>query len=148
MDIYLALSNVIFTPEINSVCKIYKTKVAPTKSYGKKIGKHLSLNAGKHLSLNALKLKPTFYNIHTYTHFKKYLNQDQIIEYIQDGRLFGFVECDIEVPAHLKEYFSEMTPILKNVNVCLDDVGELMQEYAKEHSIKDVLVVYNWVLFW
>ena len=25
----------------------------------------------------------------TYTHFKKYLNQDQIIEYIQDGRLFG-----------------------------------------------------------
>ena len=62
----------------------------------------------------------------TYTHFKKYLNQDQIVEYIQDGRLLGFVECDIEVPGHLKEYFSEMTPILKNVKVCLDDVGELM----------------------
>ena len=31
-----------------------------------------------------------------------------------------------------------MTPIFKNVNVCLDDVGEFMQEYAKEHSIKDV----------
>ena len=74
----------------------------------------------------------------TYTHFKKYLNQDQIIHYIQDGRLFGFVECDIEVPDHLKEYFSEMTPIFKNVNVRLDDVGEFMQEYAKEHSIKDV----------
>ena len=74
----------------------------------------------------------------TYTRFKKYLNQDQIIEYIQDGRLFGFVECDIEVPAHLKEYFSEMTPIFKNVNVCLDDKGEFMQEYTKEHSIKDV----------
>ena len=54
-------------------------------------------------------------------------------------KLFNmFVECDIEVPDHLKEYFSEMTPILKNVDICLDDIGELMQNYAKEHSIKDV----------
>ena len=75
----------------------------------------------------------------THTHFKKYLTQDQIIQYIKDGHLFGFVECDIEVPDHLKEYFSEMTPILKNVDVCLDDVGEFMQNYAKKpHSIKDV----------
>ena len=72
----------------------------------------------------------------TLTHFKKYLSQDQIIKYIRDGHLFGFVECDIEVPDQLKEYFSEMTPILKNVDVCLDDVGEFMQEYAKQHNIK------------
>ena len=52
--------------------------------------------------------------------------------------MFGFVECDIEVPDHLKEYFSEMTPVFKNVDVCLDDVGEFMQEYAKQHNIKDV----------
>ena len=71
----------------------------------------------------------------TFTHFKKYLSQDQIIKY---GHLFGFVECDIEVPDHLKEYFSEMTPILKNVDICLDDVGEFMQEYAKQQNIKDV----------
>ena len=44
----------------------------------------------------------------------------------------------MEVLDHLKEYFLEMTPIFKNVNVCLDDVGEFMQEYAKEHFIKDV----------
>ena len=62
----------------------------------------------------------------TFTHFKKYLTQDQIIQYIKDGHLFGFVECDIEVPEHLKEYFSEMTPIFKNVDVCLDHVGEVM----------------------
>ena len=31
-----------------------------------------------------------------------------------------------------------MTPILKYVNVCLNDVGEFMQNYAKEHNIKDV----------
>ena len=74
----------------------------------------------------------------TFTHFKKYLSQDQIIKYIQDGHLFGFVECDIEVPDHLKEYFSEMTPIFKNTEVSLKDIGEFMQEYAKQHNIKDV----------
>ena len=34
--------------------------------------------------------------------------------------------------------FAEMTPIFKNVDVSLDDVGEFVQQYAKEHSIKDV----------
>ena len=52
--------------------------------------------------------------------------------------MFGFVECDIEVPDQLKEYFSEMTPIFKNVDACLDDAGEFMQEYAKQHNIQDV----------
>ena len=52
--------------------------------------------------------------------------------------MFGFVECDTEVPDHLRDHFSEMTPIFKNVDVCLDDIGEFMQNYAKEHSIKDV----------
>ena len=66
------------------------------------------------------------------------MSQDQIIKYIQDGHLLSFVECDIEVPDHLKEYFSEMTPILKNVDVCLDDVGEFMQAYVKQQNIKDV----------
>ena len=74
----------------------------------------------------------------TFTHFKKYLSQDQIIKYIQDGHLFGFVECDIEVPDHFEEYFLEMTPIFKNVDVCLDDVRKFMQEYAKRQNIKDV----------
>ena len=31
-----------------------------------------------------------------------------------------------------------MTPIFKNVDVYLDDIGEFMQNYAKELSIKDV----------
>ena len=74
----------------------------------------------------------------TYTHFRKCLTQDQIILYIQDGHLFGFVECDTEAPDHLRDHFSEITLIFKNVDVCLDDVGECMQQYAKDHPIIDV----------
>ena len=51
--------------------------------------------------------------------------------------MFGFVECDIEVPDHLKDYFSEMAPIFKNTEVSLKDIGKFMQEYAKQH-VKDV----------
>ena len=83
------------------------------------------------------KIKAYLFQHHTYTHFKKYLNQIQIIQYIRDGHLFGFVECDIEVPNHLKDYFSEMTPIFKNTEVSLKDVGQHTQEYAREH-IKDI----------
>ena len=73
----------------------------------------------------------------TYIHFKEYLTQDQIIQYTQDRHLFGFVKCNIEVPDHLKDYFSEMTLIFKNTDLTLKDIGEFMQQYAKEHSVKD-----------
>ena len=80
---------------------------------------------------NLLKQRPEIKSYlpqhHTYTHVKKYLNQNQIVRYIQDGRLFGFVECDIHVPKHLKDYFSEMTPIFRNTEVSLKDVGQHMQ---------------------
>ena len=83
-------------------------------------------------------IKTYISQLRTFTHFKKTLSQDQIIQYIKDGHLFGFVECDIHTPEHLKEYFSEMTPIFKNTGVSLKDVGQQMQEYAKQHNIKDV----------
>ena len=83
-------------------------------------------------------IKTYLSQLRTFTHFKKYIFQDQIIKYIRNGQLFGFVECDIHVPDHLKDYFSEMTPIFKNTEVSLKDVSEYMQNYAKEHGIKDV----------
>ena len=42
------------------------------------------------------------------------------------------------VPDHLKDYFSEMTLMFKNTEVSLKEVGQHMQEYAKEHKIKDI----------
>ena len=113
--------------------KIYKTKAAPLKSSGKKDWQAFLTQRPE--------IKAYLAQHRTYAHFEKYLTQDQIIQYIKDGHLFGFVECDIEVPEHLKEYLLEMTPIFKNNNVSLDDVGEFMQNYAKECSIKDVPVV-------
>ncbi|GMF15433.1 unnamed protein product [Phytophthora lilii] len=40
---------------------------------------------------------------------------DGIIDDIKADKVFGFLECDIRAPEHLKQYFGEMTPIFKNV---------------------------------
>ena len=63
---------------------------------------------------NRPEIKTYISQLRMLTHFKQTLTQDQIIKYIQDGNLFGFVECDIHTPEHLKDYFSEMNPSFKN----------------------------------
>ena len=56
---------------------------------------------------------------------------------IIDGRLFGYVQCDIEVPEHLRDYFSNFPPIFKNTVVSRDDIGNLMKQYAEKENIMD-----------
>uniref|UniRef100_H3GPU1 DNA-directed DNA polymerase n=1 Tax=Phytophthora ramorum TaxID=164328 RepID=H3GPU1_PHYRM len=57
---------------------------------------------------------------------------DDIVEDIVCDKIFGFLECDIRTPDHLKEYFSEMTPIFKNTLIdCADEsvIGHHMYKY-------------------
>ena len=61
------------------------------------------------------------------------MNEQQILEAIEEGTLFGLIECDIKVPEQLKDYFSEMTPIFKNTEVSLEDIGETMKKYAEKN---------------
>ena len=44
---------------------------------------------------------------------------------------FGILKCDIHVPDHLIDYFSEFPPIFKNTEITMADIGEHMQEYAR-----------------
>jgi G:T-mismatch repair DNA endonuclease (very short patch repair protein) len=57
-----------------------------------------------------------------------------IIESIKNGKFFGFVECDISVPDNLREKFSEMAPIFKNVKVSRDQLSEHMLQFAEEND--------------
>ena len=100
------------------------------KSFGRVIGIHFVENRPE--------IKTYISQLRTFTHLKKTLTQVQIIQYIQDGHLFGFIECDIHTPEHLKDYFSEVTPIFKSTEVSLKDIGKHIQEYAKQQNIYDV----------
>ncbi|KAG3058305.1 hypothetical protein PC121_g14441 [Phytophthora cactorum] len=60
-----------------------------------------------------------------------------IIDDIKSDKIFAFLECDIRTPDHLRGYFSEMTPIFKNVLIdCADEkvIGNHMYEYNQSRG--------------
>ena len=59
------------------------------------------------------------------------MTEQEIIAACLNGRLFGIVECDLHVPDHLKNYFSEMPPIYKNTVVKESDIGSFMKGYLE-----------------
>ena len=63
------------------------------------------------------------------------LSQNQILSATRKNYLFGVVECDIRVPSHLNQKFSEMPPIFKNTDICREDIGPYMQAFAEEHNL-------------
>lgn len=57
---------------------------------------------------------------------------ESIVSDIKNDKLFGFLECDIETPEHLKEYFAEMCPIFKNIEIDPSNrelIGDHMYDY-------------------
>jgi hypothetical protein len=70
--------------------------------------------------------------------FKKYprsVTVDKIIESVKNGTFFGAIECDIEVPHHLYEYFSEYCPIFTNSEVTFDKMGKVMQDHVRKFKL-------------
>ena len=67
--------------------------------------------------------------------YKRPLSEEGLMQEIIDGRLFGYVQCDIEVPENLRDYFSNFLPIFKNIVVSRDDIGNLMKQYAEKENI-------------
>ena len=51
------------------------------------------------------------------------------------GNLFGYVQCDIEVPQKLRVNFPNFPPIFKNTLVSKNDIADLMKTYAEEDGI-------------
>ena len=66
--------------------------------------------------------------------YKRPLSEEQLLQGIIDGRLFAYVQCDIEVPDHLQSYFSNFPPIFKITVVSREDIGNLMRDYAEKEK--------------
>ena len=64
----------------------------------------------------------------------KTMTLETILEAIRCEKLFGCIECDIHVPEHLREKFSEMCPVFKNTEISRDDISEFMKAYAEEND--------------
>ena len=67
--------------------------------------------------------------------YKRPLREESLLEQIRSDKLFGYVQCDIEVPEELKEKFANFPPIFKNTNVGRHDIGSLMKDYAEKEGL-------------
>ena len=67
--------------------------------------------------------------------YKIPLSEERLLERIKNGSLFGYVQCDIEVPPELREQFANFPPIFKNINVGRDDIRSLMKNYAEQEGL-------------
>ena len=67
--------------------------------------------------------------------YERLLREEKPLEQIRSGKLFGYVQCDIEVSEELKKKFATFPPIFKNKNVDRHDIGSLMQDYAEKQGL-------------
>ena len=67
--------------------------------------------------------------------YRRSLTEHQLLEGIKKGNLFGYVQCDIEVPENLRANFANFSPLFKNTLVGKIDIGDLIKPYAEEKVI-------------
>ena len=71
-------------------------------------------------------------NIGEHFRYRGSLAVEQLLEEIKEGKLFGYVQCDIEVPENLRSKFVNFRPIFKNTLSSKSDIGYSMKNYAEE----------------
>ena len=57
--------------------------------------------------------------------------EDEIMQAIADGRMYGMALVDIHTPDSLKEKFHDMPPIFKTATVGREDIGDYMKAYCE-----------------
>ena len=67
--------------------------------------------------------------------YRRSLAGEQPLEEIKKGKLFGYVQCDIEVPENLRSKLNNFPPIFKNTLGSKSDIGDLMKNYDEKKKI-------------
>ena len=55
--------------------------------------------------------------------YKRPLREESLSEQIRSGELFGYVQCESEVPEVLKKNFANFPPFFENTNIGRQDIG-------------------------
>ena len=74
---------------------------------------------------------------HVRKHFpyKLPLSSETLLMRIHEDKLFGYVQCDLEVPEELRERFANFPPIFKNCDVGRENIGKFMLDYAERNAL-------------
>ena len=67
--------------------------------------------------------------------YQRPLSEERLMQETKSGKLFGYLQCDLKVPDHLKAYFANYPPSFKKTVVSRIDIGDLMTEHAEKEAI-------------
>ena len=67
--------------------------------------------------------------------YKLPLSSETLLTRIREDKLFGNVQCDLEVPEELHERFANFPPIFKNCDVGRENMGKFMLEYSEKNAL-------------
>ena len=67
--------------------------------------------------------------------YRRSLAAEQLLEEIKEGKLFGYVQCIIDVPEELRWKFDNFQPMFKNTLVSKSDIRDLLKNYANEERL-------------
>ena len=84
-------------------------------------------------------MKYNFYGLKTYMQNcfppQPPMTRNQLVQKILDDSLFGVIDCELEVPEHLREKFDFFPPIFKTCEVGREDIGDHMKEFAAQNLL-------------
>ena len=66
--------------------------------------------------------------------YKLLLLRDLLLEKKESGGVLGYLPCDINAQENLWEQIACIPPVCKITNVCRQDIGPLIQEYAENEG--------------
>lgn len=63
-----------------------------------------------------------------------------LVNDIMSGLFYGVVECDVQVPEGLRDYFAEMAPIFKHTDISYEHVSEDTKTQVEESCKSQKLI--------
>ena len=67
--------------------------------------------------------------------YRRSLATEQLFEEIKEGKFFGYVQCDIELPGKLRSKFDNLPWTIQNTLVSKNYIWDLMKNYAGEERL-------------
>ena len=83
-----------------------------------------------HKTINTVKQ-----HIREHFHYRRSVAAEQLLEEVKKGKLFGYVQCDIEVPESLRAKFANFPQMFNNNLVSKSNTGDLMVNYAEDERL-------------
>lgn len=63
------------------------------------------------------------------------MTEQELLDRIQNGEMDGYLLASAVVPTHLRDFFSDLPPLFKRVEISRSDLSPIMLKYCEKHDL-------------